>query len=152
MPLWSIYHPSGTFVTPASKQAFSESITTFYNKNGTGLPKFYVIVNFIQLPGDSMYIGGRPNTSITPFIRLKIDHIAITLPDKDDVYASVTKGLDAVLKPHIADKGYDWEYHVDETERRLWKVQGLNPPPWKSEAERLWREGDKAVPWEDAKL
>jgi hypothetical protein len=99
-----------------------------------------------------MYIGGRPNTSITPFIRLKIDHIAITLPDKDDVYASVTKGLDAVLEPHIADKGYDWEYHVDETERRLWKVQGLNPPPWKSEAERLWREGDKAVPWEDAKL
>jgi hypothetical protein len=36
--------------------------------------------------------------------------------------------VDRVLKPHIADQGYDWEYSVYETRRDLWKVQGMVPP------------------------
>lgn len=150
MPLWNIYHPEGTFEDDALKEAFSKDITSFYHDGAAKLPKFYVVVNFIKLPQNSMYIGGRPNTG-APFIRLKIDHIAVTLPNQDEVYNSVTSRLDATLKPHIADKGYDWEFHVDETERRLWKVQGFIPPPHKSEGEKLWRELDKAVPWEESK-
>ena len=150
MPLWNIYHPEGTFEDNASKEALSQDITSFYHDGPAGLPKFYVIVNFIKLPQDSMYIGGRPNTG-TPFIRLKIDHSALTLPNQDEVYNSVTERIEAALKPHIADKGYDWEFHVDETERRLWRVQGFNPPPHKSEGEKLWRELNKAVPWEESK-
>lgn len=43
--------------------------------------------------------------------------------------------------------GYDWEYHIDETERRLWKVKGLYAPPFGSEEENMWAKENKAVPW-----
>lgn len=48
MPLWISYDPVETFETDASKQALSEDITKYYIVNG--LPAFYVVVNFIQLP------------------------------------------------------------------------------------------------------
>lgn len=149
MPLWNIYHPEGTFEDIASKEALSKDITSIYHEGPAALPKFYVIVNFIKLPGTSMFIGGLPNTG-TPFIRLQIDHIAVRLPNEDKVYDSVSSRIDQALKPHIADRGYDWEFHVDETDRRLWRVQGLSPPPHKSESEKLWRELNKAVPWEES--
>jgi phenylpyruvate tautomerase PptA (4-oxalocrotonate tautomerase family) len=148
MPLWNIYHPEGTFEDKESKQALSKDITKIYHEGPAALPKFYVIVNFIKLPQESTYIGGEPNTS-TPFIRLKIDQIAVRLPNDDKVYNSMTSRVDAAIKPHIADKGYDWEFHIDETERRLWKVQGFIPPPNKSEGEKLWRDLNKAVPWDE---
>ncbi|KAI6802862.1 hypothetical protein KC361_g1027 [Hortaea werneckii] len=147
MPLWSIYHPTGTFEDDASREALSKDITKFYTS--IGLPPFYVIVNFITLPGNAMWIGGRPNTG-NPFIRLKIDHIAVTLPNEDEAYKRVTANIDAALKPHIADRGYDWEYHVDETERRLWKIQGMYAPPFKSEEEKKWFDANKPLPWNGA--
>lgn len=147
MPLWLVYHPVGTFSDDASKQALSEDITKIYTN--VGLPAFYVIVNFITLPGTSTYIGGRPNTGEHPFIRISVDHIAVTLPNEDAAYHRVVEGIDAALKPHVADKGYDWEFHVDETERRLWRVQGIDPPPFKSEAEKLWVKENRAVPYND---
>jgi hypothetical protein len=57
----------------------------------------------------------------------------------------VTSKIDQTLKPHIEDKGYDWEYHVSETERRLWKVNGLIPPAHSSDEEKLWVEENRAV-------
>lgn len=149
MPLWLIYHPPNTFTSPSSKQALSADITKIYTS--VGLPAFYVIVNFIPVPSDSTYIGGRPNDSSNghnPFIRIQVDHIAVRLKDDDAEYARVTAAIDRALKPHIADKGYDWEYHVDETERRLWKIQGLAPPPHGSEAEKGWAEANVAAAWE----
>lgn len=142
MPLWLIYHPPGTFEDDATKQAFSRDITKMYTNNG--LPAFYVVVNFIKLDGNDTYIGGRPNTS-NPFIRISIDHIAIHAPNTDEAYRGVTDRVSHVLKPHIADKGYDWEFHVDETERRLWRIQGLDPPPFKSEQERMWATANKVI-------
>lgn len=49
------------------------------------------------------------------------------------------------MKPHLLDKGYDFEYHVDETDRRLWKINGLVPPPFKSEEEKVWVRENRAV-------
>jgi len=57
MPLWLVFHPEGTFVTPESKQALAADITTLYT--GAGLPAFYVIVNFITLPHTSVFLGGK---------------------------------------------------------------------------------------------
>lgn len=145
MPLWSIYHPVGTFPDTESKQALSKDITTIYTS--VGLPAFYVIVNFIELPGTSTYIGGRPNTGDKPFIRFSADHIAVHQPNEDAAYRRVMDKVEQVLKPHVADKGYDWEFHADETERRLWRVQGIDPPPFKSEEEKLWVRENRAVPW-----
>jgi hypothetical protein len=70
------------------------------------------------------------------------------LPNKDESYSGTTTRIDALLKPHIADKGYDWEFHVDETDRRLWKINGMNAPPFRSEAEKVWFRENRAVEWE----
>lgn len=56
--------------------------------------------------------------------------------------------MDDALKPYIADKGYDWEYSVEETRRDLWKIQGLVPPMPGSEAEALWVRENQAVPFD----
>ena len=142
MPLWLIFHPTGTFKDDATKQALSRDITAMYTDRG--LPAFYVIVNFIKLAGNDVYIGGRPNTE-NPFIRIVINHIAIQQPNTDESYHRVTTRISEILKPYIADKGYDEEFHVDETERRLWRIQGMDPPPFESEQEKAWAVANKAV-------
>jgi hypothetical protein len=142
MPLWLIYHPAGTFEDLATKQGLYRDITAMYTDRG--LPAFYVIVNFIKLPSDDIFIGGRPNTE-NPFIRIIINHIAIIQPNTDEAYYRVRTRISQILKPYIADKCYDEEFHVDETERRLWRIQGMDPPPFESEQEKLWAIANKAV-------
>ncbi|KAH8820278.1 putative oxalocrotonate tautomerase [Xylogone sp. PMI_703] len=144
MPLWIIYHSAGTFEDDTAKQALSESITGMYTS--IGLPAFYVVVNFVKLPVNDIWVGGKMKTD-KPFVRMCISHIAHRLPDSDRVYERVVTLIDELLKPHIADKGYDWEFHVEETDRRLWKVNGLVPPPRNSEAEKMWFKENRAIPW-----
>ncbi|KAJ0163985.1 hypothetical protein CTA2_2007 [Colletotrichum tanaceti] len=147
MPLWIIYHPEGTFEDDASKEALSTDITKIYM--GIGLPAFYVVVNFVKLPLNAMWIGGEKlSKDKPPFIRLSIEQIAVKLPDDDKAMRRMADQVDEVLKPHIADKGYDWEFHIDETDRRLWKIQGLHAPPFGSEQEKVWFKENKALPWE----
>ncbi|PYH68334.1 tautomerase family protein [Aspergillus vadensis CBS 113365] len=148
MPLWQIYHPPTTFTTPPSKHSFAQDITKFYTE--LGLPAFYVVVNFIQTQPDDVYVGGTPKhpTDDKPFVRIVITHIALHVPDSDAAYARTTSRLDSVLKPHLLDKGYDFEYHVDETDRRLWKINALVPPPFGSEGERMWVKENRAVEYE----
>ncbi|KAF1819137.1 uncharacterized protein K489DRAFT_384040 [Dissoconium aciculare CBS 342.82] len=148
MPLWIVYHPSTTFQTEEEKGAFSKDVTQIYTS--VGLPAFYVVVNFIKLEEGETWVGGEKRTA-KPFIRLAIDHIAINLPNEDASYRRVTSKIDQTLKPHIEDKGYDWEYHVSETERRLWKVNGLIPPAHPSEEEKLWVERNRAVEYPGSK-
>ncbi|KAE8324796.1 putative oxalocrotonate tautomerase [Aspergillus sergii] len=149
MPLWQIYHPPGTFTTSTEKEAFSKAITENYTS--VGLPAFYVVVQFHQLDPENVFVGGdQRSKTAKPFVRIVIAHIAIRLPDADDSYARVTANIDRVLKPHALDKGYDVEYHVDETERRMWKINGMIPPPWKSEAEQLWVRENRPVVYKGA--
>jgi hypothetical protein len=150
MPLWLIYHPPHTFQDAASKSALSKDITSFYKTSG--MPAFYVVVNFIETQEHNIFIGGElADTHGNPFIRLVVEHIHVRQPNEDSAYAGVTKRLDALLKPHIEDKGYDWEYHVDETERRLWKINGIAPPPFRSEDEKVWVRENRAVPEREMK-
>jgi len=145
MPLWLIFHPDGTFEDDASKEALATDITSYYVN--VGLPPFYVTANFIKMSGNTMYVGGKPPAKDKPFVRITVDHIAVTLPDQDSVYERTANRLNDLLKPHIADKGYDWEFHVDQTERRLWRINGVVPPPFKSEEEKKWVKENKAVPY-----
>lgn len=144
MPLWLIYHPPGTFEDTTTKQALSKDITAWYATTD-GLPKFYVVVNFIKLASGDQWVGGE--TPAKPFIRIVIEHIAVHVPNQDEAYNGVTSSIDRILKPHVADKGYDWEFHVDETERRLWKVNGMIAPPFGSEDEKIWIRENRAVEW-----
>ncbi|GAQ44585.1 hypothetical protein AtubIFM56815_004743 [Aspergillus tubingensis] len=148
MPLWQIYHPPTTFTSPSSKHSFAQDITKFYTD--LGLPAFYVVVKFIQTQPDDVYVGGTPKhpSDDKPFVRIVITHIALHVPDSDAAYARTTSRLDSVMKPHLLDKGYDFEYHVDETDRRLWKINALVPPPFGSEGEMVWIREGRAVEYE----
>lgn len=155
MPLWHVYHPPTTFTTAASKTALAAAFTKLYTD--IGLPPFYVNVYFHQIPATDIYIGGQPQESTEPgveplarpFVRFVGEQIAVRMEDSDEVYAEWLDKVDAALKPHVQDKGYDWEYHIDETERRLWRVAGLYAPPFGSEEEKMWFRVNKAVPWKE---
>lgn len=99
-----------------------------------------------------MWVGGRKISKDKPFIRLAIEHIAVNLPNEDEAYKRTANGLDRVLKPHIADKGYDYEFHIDETDRRLWKINGLFPPAHQSEDEKIWAKENHPVPLEKSNI
>ncbi|KAK4172677.1 putative oxalocrotonate tautomerase [Triangularia setosa] len=148
MPLWLVFHPPGTFTTPDSKKALTDDITKIYTAGG--LPAFYVVVNFIALPEGNIFIGGENISQRSkPFIRFVAEHIAVHVTKDAERQARTIKRIDEALKPHVADKGYDWEWHVDETPRGLWKINGLVPPPFGSKAEKEWAELNKPVPWEE---
>ncbi|KAK1908752.1 hypothetical protein P3342_009603 [Pyrenophora teres f. teres] len=163
MPLWLIYHAPSTFTTPQTKQALAASITEIYL--AAGLPAFYVNVLFQPVEPTSFYVGGvaRPATGgedeekkkkkkshQRPFVRITIQHLARQLPN-DTVRDDFLKKVDAVLKPYIADRGYDWEYTVEELRRDLWKVQGMVPPMPGTEAEKEWVALGEAVEFEREK-
>ncbi|KAH7061989.1 putative oxalocrotonate tautomerase [Paraphoma chrysanthemicola] len=148
MPLWVIYHPDGTFEDDASQAALSNDITGFYTSYG--LPKFFVVVIFIKTPGNTTWVGGEPTSArAKPFIRLAIDHIAVKLPDDDAIHLQTANAFEALLKPHVADKGYDWEWHVTENEKRLSRVNGLQAPEFGSEEAARWAKANRPLPRED---
>lgn len=139
MPLWKIYHPADAF-SAEDKQALSRAITALYSR----LPKFYVGVVFQEVPKDSFYVGGEPADN---FVRIWVDHIARTLPTAA-AKAWWINACDEALAPYIRDRGFDWEFHIDETPFDLWSIQGLRPPPANSEAEARWIAENKATPYE----
>jgi nucleolar protein 58 len=102
----------------------------------------------VELSG-SAEEGGKKLSKAKPFIRIAIEHIAVRLPDEDATYKRVSNRVDEALKPHVADKGYDWEFHIDETERRLWKINGIFPPAFGSDEEKIWVKENYAVPLEN---
>ena len=143
MPLWLVYHPSEVFTDPESKRALAADITAIYTR--IGLPAFYVAVNFIQLPADDMFSGGEPQVGKKPFVRISISHVARRMTEDEQVYRRATESFNRMLRPHLTDKGFDWEFVIAETDRRLWMISGLCPPEPGSEAEKLWVAEGKPV-------
>ena len=142
MPFWKIYHSTGTFADTASKQSLSQDITNFYTTK-TGMPAFYVGVVFIHTPDATFFVGGEARGAHKPFIRLEVEQIHIRLPDEDTAYKQNIEGLCEMLKPHLEQ--CSWEIHIDETDRRLWAIDGILPPAWKSEEEGRWREAGRPL-------
>lgn len=146
MPLWQIYHSKGTFEDVETKQAFVNDITSYY----TLLPPFYVVVQFFPMPLESTWRGGEAIAE-KPFVRIVINHVAIVASDSTDdaetYYKRVSGRINEVVTPHIYDKGYDAEWHVYESDRRLWRLDGLIAPPFRSETEKEWKAANKALPW-----
>ena len=137
MPLWKIYHPVDAF-SAEDKQRLSERITALYSR----LPKFYVGVVFQEVAPESFYIGGKPAEK---FVRIWIDHIARTLPTPE-LRKWWIEQCDAALAPFIRDRGFDWEFHIDETPFELWSIQGIRPPTANSEDEKRWIAENRPVP------
>ncbi|KAF2663001.1 hypothetical protein K491DRAFT_672819 [Lophiostoma macrostomum CBS 122681] len=140
MPLWNIYHTESAFQDEDSRKALSKAITDMY-VNNVGLPPFYVVVVFEPFPKGKLYVGG--DHPKKPFVRITIAHIAKVTEEKD--YPKLTSGLDKVLEPHIAAKGYDWEYHIDHTPLKLWKVNGVYAPEFGSSEMELWKLHNRVI-------
>lgn len=137
MPLWKIYHPVGAF-SAEQKKGMSEAITALYSR----LPKFYVGVVFQEVAPDSFYVGGEPAEN---FVRIWVDHIARTLPNAEARTWWIGQ-CDAALAPFIADRGFSWEFHIDETSYELWSIQGHRPPLPNTEDEKRWIAENKPSP------
>jgi hypothetical protein len=152
--MWQIYHPPGVFEDAESKAALAADI--IYTNPRVNLPPFYVCVHFHTLQASNVYVGGvskdasSSSSSDKLFIRIVIKHIAIRLEHDTEIYRRTTSMIDAALKPHVYDKGMSCEYHVEETERRLWKYDGMIPPEHLSEAHLKWVEENKPSVYEGA--
>jgi phenylpyruvate tautomerase PptA (4-oxalocrotonate tautomerase family) len=131
MPLWHIYAPADKY-TAADKRAFAVRVAELY-VDVTKMPKFYVNVIFHDLDADSFYIGGEPRSN---FVRISIDHIARKVSAEHRQWWM--RQVDQAIAPWVADRGLDWEIHIDETPRDLWTVQGFVPPQTGSEDEMRW--------------
>lgn len=77
-----------------------------------------------------------------------IEQIARHLPSDVASKSSWLMKVEDALKPFIADQGLDWELHIVETERDLWRIHGIEPPLLGTEAERSWARKNRPVPFE----
>jgi phenylpyruvate tautomerase PptA (4-oxalocrotonate tautomerase family) len=145
MPLLRFYQ-SPNLLTPDEKKRLSRDLTAIYV--ASGLPAFYVNVIFLDVPPDSLFVGGEETHN---FVRICIEHIALKFPNAD-LQQRYMKRLDDIIVPIFEPKGLNWEYHIDETPRELWKLQSIVPPPHLSEAHHKWVKENKATPWEKAEL
>jgi phenylpyruvate tautomerase PptA (4-oxalocrotonate tautomerase family) len=136
MPLWKIYHPVGAH-TEDDKHAFAKRISDLYSV----LPRFYVNVIFQEVPKESFYIGGEP---VDNFIRFSIEHIARNLPQEGR--ALWLDRTNEAIAPFVRARGFDWEFHIDETPIDLWSIQGYRPPLADSEDEKRWARENRASP------
>ena len=130
MPLWKIYHPADAF-TAQDKKGIAQALTGIY---GRVMPKFYVGVVFQAVDEENFYIGGEPHPR---FVRIWVDHIARTFTS-DEMRTGFFQTINRLLAPYIADRGLDWELHIDETPFDLWTIQGYFPPREGTEDEKRW--------------
>lgn len=138
MPLWNIIHPADAY-TATDKQGLAESITAIYSQF---MPKFYVNVLFQPVEAENFYIGGEARDN---FVRIWIDHIAREFPN-DEMSIPFMNAVNKIISPWVKDRGYDWEFHVDETPFSLWSIQGYSPPREGTEDEARWIAENKPSP------
>lgn len=144
MPLWNILTPTGAY-SAEQKKALAKDITSLYT-NLADLPAFYVVVAFQEVAEEDFLVGGEP---VSDFIRIYIDHVARQL-DTPEIRKICRDEIEKLLAPHVKDRGFTWEFHIDETPLDLWQIQGVVPPPPFSEAEKLWAKENRPVPYEVA--
>jgi hypothetical protein len=143
MPLWNIYYTADIFESTVTRTKLAEDITNLYT--GGGMPAFYVVVQFIPLPAENVFVAGKARTN---FVRLVIQHMAVHKHEGVDNFpARFSTKINDALRPYIADKGYDWEITVSDTPRDFWRFNGIEPPPYGSEAMKVWAKEDKASEW-----
>lgn len=150
MPLWQIFVPEDAY-TAEDKRALGERITAVYSDNFE-LPRFYTTVFFHEAKPESYLVGGEPRDQ---FVQVAIVHAARTAEEVAerlgvslaDIKATFLKMAHEALRPYVADRGYEWELHVEEAQRETWHIDGMAPPPQWSEAEKRWAKDNKSSPY-----
>lgn len=140
MPFHRFYVPQGLY-SSGDKRSIAEAVTEVYVK--VGLPRFYVVVNFIEVSEENFYVGGK---SSTDFVRISIHHIARHLPSRERKRDFMQR-YEKAIEPFTKGRGIRWEIQVAEMDRDLWNENGMSPPPGGSDGELLWRKLDRAIPY-----
>jgi len=138
MPLWTIYHPVGAF-SDTDKAELSEKITDIY---GAIMPRFYVGIVFQPIDAANFYVAGKPADR---FVRIVMEHIARSFPSLEISRRFIDR-VNKLLQPYVADRGFDWEFHIDETPFDYWSINGHYPPRADTEDEKRWREENRPSP------
>ncbi|KAG7447680.1 uncharacterized protein BT62DRAFT_993322 [Guyanagaster necrorhizus] len=129
MPLHRFYIPVG-FYSKEDKTAVVKAVQQCYSH----LPKFYVVVIFIEVDKENFYVGGEATDN---FVRIVVHHMA-THYHSDERKKEFNERYNKALGPFIKARGADWEIQVAEMDRGMWGINGIKPPPRNSEAEALW--------------
>ncbi|CAK7221396.1 hypothetical protein SCUCBS95973_004483 [Sporothrix curviconia] len=149
MPLWQFYHPLTAFSTAHEKQSLVDDITKMYTN--WGLPAFYVVVQFLPMdtsPDTAAFFVGGSSSRAANFVRVVVHHLAFQSQGSVAAHQRIASGIDAVLQPHVAAKGFDWEYHVSESPPTMWKINGYVPPVAGNAAVATWAKEDRPSAYE----
>ncbi|KAF7976108.1 hypothetical protein HWV62_7537 [Athelia sp. TMB] len=143
MPLHRLYAPVGLY-SDQDRKDIAAAITEVYKI----LPRFYVVVLFIDLPATHYFVSGKNEDK---FLRIGVEHLARYFGD-DETKRKFLDVYETALKPWTKDRGIDWEVQIAQEDRALWNENGMSPPLPNTEDEALWRELNKAVPYGSYKL
>ena len=141
MPLWD-FHIVEQFFTEEEMAKIAETITKIYTQ--VGMPAFYVQVRFNESPKRRNFVGG---TAQDNMIYVQIYHIARSF-ESEKQKQSFLAAIEHVLQPFREKKGADSEYFVLEGSRDLWRINGIIPPPTRSDEEKAWAESNRPRMWQ----
>lgn len=91
-------------------------------------------------------LAGHDVETKTDTVRIVIEHIALHMDDPERRRRS-SEEIGKVIAPYTTDRGLHVEFHIDETPRDLWMIDGISPPPSGSDAEKLWVQENRPVPY-----
>ena len=143
MPLWRIYHSTGALSSP-DQAKLAQLITDLYSSPPATLPAFYVDVIYVEVPHGKFFVAGEPRMD---FVRFSIEHLAVHLNKETPRLTRFHAAIDNILIPFLKERDLQWEYSVVNGIREEWRINGLAPPPFQSDAERLWAKEGRAVPY-----
>ena len=143
MPLWRIYHATGA-LSPPDQEELAQIITKLYSTPPATLPAFYVDVIYIEVPADKVFVAGKARND---FIRFSVEHLAAHLDKDPPRMTRFHEAIDNALIPFLKARNLEWEYSVVNGIREEWRINGFVPPPFLSDAERLWAKEGRAVPY-----
>ncbi|KAF7378100.1 Tautomerase-3 domain-containing protein [Mycena sanguinolenta] len=143
MPLHRFFTPKGLY-SAEDKAAISVAVTDVYSM----LPKFYVVVLFIELDPDNFFVGGKSRHN---FVRIAAEHYARNFSDDGHKRAFMDR-YEKALEPFTKGRGIDWEVQVNDADRTLWNENGMAPPLPNTEEERIWKQENRAVSPEEIEV
>lgn len=79
-------------------------------------------------------------------MRIVVEHIALKMEDPARRIQN-REAIARLVAPHTTERNLYCEFHIDETPRDLWMIDGIAPPPFKSEAEKLWAQENRPIPY-----
>jgi len=150
MPLWQLFVPEDAYTTE-EKHDLGNRITNIYSDN-FDLPRFYTTVIFHDLKPASFLVGGEERGK---FVQVAIVHAARTAGQigerlgvsEAEVNSVFIKLAHEALQPYVADRGYEWELHVENVPHETWNIDGMEPPPPWSDVEKRWAKDNRSSPY-----